>query len=234
MKFAAAKKLSLSGNAVKTALSELWQSKYFKFGFSLTLLAVAYVLSILWRVGVAEQEAFGRNYLLPLTAQARNYTECATEDSFGSKTYTYNRGERTIHVYKQLINGFQHGFGSALAAYELGELPSDLLFRANEYAEATFCSNVGTERFYRDTQKDLANNEIGRKIGVEARILGLSGKAAEDYIRSEVLQSIDENRIITHYADPRVNSLPTLDDYGCYGLLNIQKQRGLTAHLASR
>ncbi len=55
-------------------------------------------------------------------------------------------------MHSQLVNGFQHAYGSALAAFELGVLPADLLFRANEYAEAIFSGRSGSQPFYLDAR----------------------------------------------------------------------------------
>jgi hypothetical protein len=89
----------------------------------------------------------------------------------GSKFY--------VHVHSQLVDGFKHAYGSALAAFELGVLPADLLFRANEYAEAIFSGRSGSQPFYLDARKDLSNNAYGRSNGERARKLGLSGPIFE-------------------------------------------------------
>ncbi len=98
-------------------------------------------------------------------------------------THIFERDGTSVRVYKQLINGFQHAYGSALAEYEIGSPLADLLFRANEYAESyVFCRDTDTEKYSLDTRKDLANNAVGRGIADKARKLNLSGPTAYDYI----------------------------------------------------
>lgn len=41
---------------------------------------------------------------------------------------------------------------SAPAAFEVGAMPADLLFRANEYAEAIFSGRSGSQPFYLDAR----------------------------------------------------------------------------------
>jgi hypothetical protein len=193
-----------------------------------------YVLSILWRVGWAEQQLFGRNYLIPLTLHPRSYDEPGTPDSFGDSTYRFVQKGKVIHVYKQMTNGFQHVYGSALASLELGEFDADLLFRANEYAEALVEKSAGTRYFYLDTKKDLANNAIGREIGNQARQRSLSGSDAEQFILSQALTSIEQGTVFTHYLDPRVSALPSFDTYGCPLLNQIQNAHRRDTSLALR
>jgi len=191
-----------------------------------TVLA-GYVLSILWRGGFVEQELFGRSYLPPASfaVHPRDYLESPTPDSFGNTTYSFVRRGKTIHVYKQLINSFQHVYGSALATYELGAVLSDVLFRANEYAESLVCRNSGSDYFYLDTKKDLANNAIGREIGVKARQEGLFGAEADRFMVDDILTAIDNSQIYNHFQEQRVAQLPSFREYGCPLLLEIQEWR---------
>ena len=68
----------------------------------------AYVVSILWRVSVAEQALFGRSDLIPLSMNPETFHELPTPDSFGKETYTYVVEGHSTRVYEQLINSFQH------------------------------------------------------------------------------------------------------------------------------
>lgn len=107
-------------------------------GLSIVLLGGVYVLSIVCRVSATEESLFGRSELVPNQFKKRGYVQPPTSDSFGAFTYQFVRAGQTVTVCKRLINSFQHAYGSALVAYEIGVDPADLLFRANEYAEATF------------------------------------------------------------------------------------------------
>jgi hypothetical protein len=182
---------------------------------SLAGLLGLYVLNIIWRVSVAEQVLFGRSCLIPLTLSPRIYDQPPTADSYGSGTYEVAIGGKTINVYKQLINGFQHTYGSALAAFEIGNSNADMLFRANEYVEAYLCKDGRTLKHFLDTKKDLSNNAVGRRIGQSARDLRLSGQDADVYMVKRVLEDIDQGAVLGHFLSPRVQSLPSLEEYGC-------------------
>lgn len=177
-----------------------------------------YVLTVCFRVGCAEQELFGRSYTFPLTLTCRQYTDPPSLDSCGSITYRFCRNGQSIIVYKQLINGFQHAYGSALVALELGRKPSDLLFRLNEYGEAYLRKDGGTFYHYLDTKKDLHNNEIGRTIGHEARKLHLSGESANKFIVERILIAMNSGEVINHCFNARVSALPSPEHYNCPGL----------------
>lgn len=179
-----------------------------------------YVLSIVWRVSAAEQELFGRSYLIPRSWHPRQYTDPPIPESYGAYTYVYSRHGREFKVYKQLINSFQHAYGSALASFELGSVPADLLFRANEYLEAYLEKDGRSVRHYLDTKKDLANNFVGRTIGMECKASGVRGRQAELLIQERVLDAMESGAVINHFADPRVAHLPRLEEYGCPGLPN--------------
>jgi hypothetical protein len=178
-----------------------------------------YVVSILWRVSVAEQEYFGRSCIVPLRLHPPDYSEPAVPESYGQGTYTYERQGKVMHVHKQLINGFQHAFGSALVSYELGGKVADLLFRLNEYVEAYDGTDYSRSfRYNLDTRKDLANNVVGIRIGRAAKTKGLFGQAAQEYMIAEALAAMDRDEVFKHYLDPRVRSLPSVEAYGCPGL----------------
>ncbi|MFA6213219.1 MAG: hypothetical protein WCT03_16135 [Candidatus Obscuribacterales bacterium] len=187
-----------------------------------------YVFSILWRVSFAEKRLYGSSRLIPLSWHKQVPTEPGNASTFNEFTCPYNRNGKTIHVYKQLVNSFQHAYGSALAAYELSETPADLLFRANEYAEAITSKVSGTQNWYLDTKKDLHNNSVGRTIGLKARALGLNGTAAENFMINETLKAADDGRIYNHFLDSRTQKLPTLENYGCPGLFEILTLRSTT------
>ena len=195
-------------------------------GAVILIASLAYVSTIFWRVSVAEKEQFGQSCLIPLTWRKHKYYRPSTASSFGDATYEYNRSGEVVQVHAQLINSFQHGYASALTAYELGAPASEFLFRVNEYLEALFCRNAGTTYFYLDTKKDLFNNAIGRAVGVEARRLGLNGHDADDYLVTEILKALSSNRLITHYSDPRVVTLPNYDESGLPLLKEIQAMHG--------
>lgn len=195
----------------------------------LTAISLAlYVFSILWRVSFAEKHLFGYSRLIPLSWHKQIPTEPGNASTFNELTSPYNRNGKTIHVYKQLVNSFQHAYGSALAAYELSEVPADLLFRANEYTEAITSKVSGTQNWYLDTKKDLHNNAVGRRIGLQARTLGLTGLDAEKFIIAETLKAADDGRVYNHFLDNRTLQLPPLEEYGCPGLFEILSLRSTT------
>ena len=195
-------------------------------GAVILIASLVYVSTIFWRVSVAEKEQFGQSCLIPLTWCKRKYDRPATTSSFGDATYDYSRSGKVVQVHAQLINSFQHGYASALTAYELGAPASEFLFRVNEYLEAIFCRDAGTTYFYLDTKKDLFNNAIGRAIGVEARRFALNGPDADDYLVTEILTALNSKRLITHYSDPRVATLPSYDESGLPLLKEIQAMHG--------
>ncbi len=193
-------------------------------GLTLIILLACYILSILWRVSIAEQELYGRSYLIPLGPKI-DHNEAGTPASFYDNTYSVVRDGKTVHVYKQVVNSFQHAYGSALAAFELGSGASDLLFRANEYAEGIVCGGAGTEPFMLDARKDLYNNSVGREIGVQARAQNLNGAQAQEFMITEILHALDQGRIYNSFRDSRVAALPSFEQYGCPGLFQIQWAR---------
>lgn len=179
------------------------------------LLLAVYVLSVIWRVSVYEQKVFGRSTLIPLTMSPREYTDPPTMKTFGAFTFNITVNGKPMRVHRQVINGFQHAYGSALVSYECGEAVADLLFRANEYIEAYFTKEGRRYSHYLDTRKDLYNNMIGRAIGQEARQKNLTGSSVDRYIAARVLSSIQMREVIPHWLEPEVKDLPSLEDYGC-------------------
>ena len=183
-----------------------------------------YVLSIIWRVSIWEQQLYGGSCLLPLTLNPRKYDQPPIAESYGSGTYRVILNGKPVWVYKQRINGFQHAYGSALAAYEIGSRKADLLFRANEYLEAYCLKNGQTFEHYLDTKKDLCNNAIGRDVGQTARTLHLSYKDADTYMVNRILAEMDRGTILHHFLNPRVEKLPPPEQYGCPFLPNPARQ----------
>jgi hypothetical protein len=177
-----------------------------------------YVLSVLWRVSVAEQDHFGRSCIVPLSFHPPAYCEPPVSGSFGQGTYTYIQHGKKIHVFKQLINGFRHTYGSALVSYELGGKVADLLFKLNEYVEAYDGTSTVELKYSLDTRKDLANNIVGRKIGASARGKKLFGADAQQFMIDESLAAMERGEVLEHYLDPRVQKLPSTDEFGCPGL----------------
>lgn len=129
------------------------------------------------------------------------------------------------------MNGFQHMFGSALAAYELGVPAADKLFCANEFAEFTCDWNGVQADDLLDRKKDLANNAIGRKIGARARALDLQGREAELYIAEACFDTAEHApEFLPHFLDPRVASL-TEEELGCHYLPKKNLFNLLQGHL---
>lgn len=68
-------------------------------------------------------------------------------------------------------------YGSELACVELGEYFSDKLFCLNEFAEY-ICDCVESSDLL-DRKKDLANNALGRSIGLAIRKGDNTGQKAQ-------------------------------------------------------
>ncbi len=177
-----------------------------------------YILSVWWRVSNVEQSIFGSGALMPLAPQQQQFDQPPTPESYGKNTYTHMVRGQPTQVYEQLLNSFQHLYGSALMSYEIGELGAVVIFNTNEYLKAIFSSDSGTHSFYLDTKKDLANNEVGRKIGSEVKTRGLVGPAAEQFM-------IDGGLAYKNCSEYRVTKLPSLNENGCPLLINIQELR---------
>src|SRR5690349_20408236 len=96
-----------------------------KLGLIIFLAFSAYILSILWRVSVAEAKYFGRSDLIHLSFNPPKYQKKGMpkiSDAHGSGVFVFSRNheDKPMIIWRQKVNGFQHIYGSALAAYELG------------------------------------------------------------------------------------------------------------------
>lgn len=177
-----------------------------------------YVLSVIVRVSVFEQKVFGRSALIPMSLTPRRFSEIPTMKTYGAFNYYITFRGKPFMVHRQIINGYQHAFGSALVASELGAEFADYLFRANEYVEAYFTREGARMSHILDTRKDLHNNTVGRRIAREAAKLNLEGDELENYLSDETLQAIRDKKVISHWLDREVQGLPTSHEYGCPGL----------------
>jgi hypothetical protein len=175
---------------------------------AITTLIGIYVLSVVWRVSAAQQECFGRSALIPLCLPVRAFHEPPVSASFGDRTFEYNHNGLTSVIWRQKLNGFQHIYGSALAAFELGDYFADKLFCANEFAEALCDWNTITLTDRLDRKKDLWNNRIGRAIGVRVSRMGMVGAAGERQILADCEYAIEHDpHFMGHYLDPRARGL---------------------------
>jgi hypothetical protein len=178
------------------------------------LIVAVYVLSVIWRVSLAEQQVFGRSELIKM-GSSRDFDQPPVLPYFGQKTYTVQYHGTKIVVFRQKINGYQHMYGSALADFELGTRLAKLLFAANEWAE--FCcdyNGVSIEDLM-DRRKDLANNRLGRKLGEVARQKGLTGAAAEEYLKDLSVTAMDHPEFLPYFVDRRWLALGDEASLGC-------------------
>lgn len=191
------------------------------------LVGFVYFFSIFWRVSVAEAQFFGRSDLLPLFWMKQPHyshtRQLQVKEAHDSGAFLFRREGRPVIVWLQKINGFQHMYGSALVALELGEKASDLVFCGNEYMEAY--ADLVFDRYgiqdsdLRDRRKDLYHNALGRKVAMAARAQGLSGQAADAYIQRRLLGWVDAGEVyIPHYNEALVDHLPDEGHQGCPGL----------------
>ncbi len=151
----------------------------------------------------------GRDLMLRAFNSNNQFNSPGTLASQLESTFVQNYKSLKFDVWSNKINGFQHTYGSALAAYEFGDYFSDKLFVANEFAEWFFDKNGVQERDLRDRHRDLANNKVGRKIGVDARQAGYIGHDADEYMRDHIVAAIEfDHSVITHWLDSAVDSLP--------------------------
>ncbi|MCW5824141.1 MAG: hypothetical protein KIT34_15155 [Cyanobacteria bacterium TGS_CYA1] len=172
-----------------------------------------YVFTVVWRVSIAMHEYYGRSDLIPFSTSYPKYKDAPVEGSYGSPTFTLKPSG--IVVWRQKVNGFQHMLGSALAAYELGDWLADKLFCANEFAEFAFDWNTVQADDLLDRKKDLYNNSLGRKVGLNVRKAGLNGKDAEDEIAKLCFIKCETDpAFFPHFLDPRVQKL-TEEQLGC-------------------
>jgi hypothetical protein len=191
-----------------------------------------YVLSILWRVSLAEHQVMGKDLMLHVLKSNKEFNSPPTFESRMAATFVQNYKTIKFDVWRDKINGFQHTYGSALAAYEFGDFLSDKLFVANEFAEWFFDRNGVSERDLRDRHRDLANNKVGRKIGVEARKADFIGNDADEYMRDHIVAAIEfDHRVITHWLDPVVDTLPSEAAMGCP---NLPRKNGFDCYKFAR
>ena len=122
-----------------------------------------YILSVLWRVSNVEQSIFGSGALMPLVPQQQQFDQPPTQESYGKNTYTHMVRGQPTQVYEQLLNSFQHLYGSALMSYEIGELGAVVISNTNEYLKAIFSNDSGTLNFYLDTKKRSGEQRSGQK-----------------------------------------------------------------------
>jgi hypothetical protein len=178
-----------------------------------------YVFTILWRVSVVEYQLFGKSELIPMTIVQPKFNGASVTDSFGNGTYIINRHGKNVVIWKQKINGFQHIFGSALTAFELGDRPANFMFCTNEYMEAIFDPDGISERDFNDRRKDLFHNKTGRAIGIQVKKRGLSGKTAENELINLVLNEMERGKgYIPHHKDPVIKTIGTEEQLGCPGI----------------
>ncbi|MBK7750127.1 MAG: hypothetical protein QG625_4143 [Cyanobacteriota bacterium erpe_2018_sw_39hr_WHONDRS-SW48-000098_B_bin.30] len=190
-----------------------WKALAFLTAAPVAILAI-YVVSVIWRVSLAQQEIFGRSELIKF-GYGREFNEPAQSPYWGQPTYTIQYGDKQIVVFRQKINGFQHMYGSALADFELGPRLSRDLFAANEWAEYCFDFNGVSTEDLMDRRKDLANNKLGRKIGELARQKGLHGAAAEAFIVDTSVKCMDHPEFLPYYVDMRWLALGDEASLGC-------------------
>lgn len=199
--------------------------------------SASYVLSIVWRVSMAEHEVLGHSMLIKsVFGPEREYDEPPIPKSIGSRTYTIDINGTKMRIWADKVNGFQHAYGSALAAYELGDYLADKLFCANEFAEWFFDKNGISTTDIHDRRRDLANNRIGRQIGILAQSKGLRGSDAEQFMQLQLLYALEvDQTIYTHPYDPRSLALPDEAALGCAHLptrngYDVARKWGRTMH----
>lgn len=180
------------------------------------------MLSILWRVSVAEHEVMGKDLMLHVFTSKNQFDRSPTIDSYMAATFVQHYKNMQFVVWRDKINGFQHSYGSALAAFELGDYLSDKLFVANEFTEWFFDKDGVSNRDLRDRHRDLENNRIGRGIARDAHAAGYFGRDADEYMRDRIVLAIENERnVITHWLDPRIDALPSEAAMGCSNLPKI-------------
>lgn len=192
---------------------------------SLALLSVpfvalaAYVISVLWRVSLAEEAVFNKSCLIRVSPWQRRYDGPRSLVYPGNATYTAHFDGHDFVAFGQKINGFQHMYGSALVSYELGEDFSKWLFAANEFAEWTFDWNGVRVEDLMDRKKDLVNNALGRRLGRRVADEGIGPFQAEMVLVSRsyrLMETSDE--FLPHWMDQRLLRYPDEASLGCPGL----------------
>lgn len=192
-----------------------------------------YLISIIWRVSVAEKYWFGRSELIPLAVDRPQFKKPPVlNESYTSRTYEYIRPDgKTVIVWKEKINAFQHVYASALMAYETTPVVADKTFCVNEYLEATLDPNGINRRDLMDRKKDLAHNRVGRAIAAEARNKGLAHGEAEKWMQQRVLEKMTTwQDVYPHHWDPRVKKLDEAA-LGCPNLPHESLRAKLTGTL---
>ena len=183
---------------------------------TLGLLIGVYLFSIFWRVSIGEEKQFGRSALIKFPVKQKYKPGPVSSKTYYSKSYWFEKDGKQILVWKEKINCFQHLYGSALSAYELGEGPSLILFNGNELINYAVDKTGITTKDILDRRKDLAHNIVGRKIGLEARNKNLFGEDADQYIQKQILSAMERNEeVYLSYLDPRVKQLPVESKLGC-------------------
>jgi len=184
--------------------------------FLVSLFCLAgYVLSVLWRVSLAEEAVFGCSKLIRIGTFQKRLDMPAPAMYPGNKTLLNNFEGKEIRAYSQKINGFQHLYGSALVCFELGAEFATLLFAANEFAEYTFDYDGVRAEDLLDRRKDLINNRLGRRLGSRLRAVCYGSEAEQRLIRLCVEAMESSNEFLPHFIDQRVLKEPDEAKLGC-------------------
>lgn len=179
------------------------------------LLGVGYAASIAWRVSVAEKRYFGHSELIPMALHQPKHNHPSVPASYGSRAFIFMREGKPVLVWKQKINAFQHVYGSALMASELGGAFADFAFCGNEWAEAIFDHDGITERDFRDRRKDLYHNRLGREMAASVGDWADYDARIQRMILSEMEMG---DQIILHPDNPKVDGLESEAELHCPGL----------------
>ena len=180
------------------------------------VLLAGYVLSVLWRVSLAEEAVFGCSKLIPVSTFQRPLDGPCPPGYPGHRTLTNDFQGRSIVAFNQKINGFQHLYGSALVAFELGDAFASLLFAANEFAEFSFDFDGVRAEDLLDRRKDLVNNRTGRKLGRQLAAGHLRGGRAERVLIAMSVTCMEESpEFLPHFMDQRLLRAPDEASLGC-------------------
>jgi hypothetical protein len=175
-----------------------------------------YVLSVIWRVSLAEHYLLGRSTLIKVFPNPQKYDRRPVIQSFNEPTYERDIEGLKVTIWHDKINGFQHAYGSALAAYDLNDALAEKLFCANEYTEWLFDKNGISYKDLLDRRRDLANNKIGRSIGLRARAEHLSRPQADHYMQLQVIAAMEfDHSIVVHPCEKKSLDLPSEAALGC-------------------
>jgi hypothetical protein len=70
--------------------------KFAKYALILAMTPFAlvslYTVNVIWRVGLAEVDQFGRSTLIPVSLKPPRYNQPPIAQSYGNPTYTFERG----------------------------------------------------------------------------------------------------------------------------------------------